>query len=108
MTRDEILSEIKKAENDAKTMVAAANEAKNRKMAEAGAQAREIIRNAEEEARKYAEAEISAARKKIKEEREKIIEKGIEEASQVKKKATNNVAKATNHILTEFERAVDA
>ncbi len=108
MTRDEILSEIKKAENDAKTMVAASNESKNRKMAEAGAQAREIIRKAEEDARKYAESEISAARKKIKEEREKIIEKGIDEASQVKKKAKNNVANATNYILTEFERAVDA
>ncbi len=108
MTRDEILSEIKKAENDAKTLVAAANEAKNRKMAEAGAQAREIIRNAEEDARKYGESEIGAARKKIKEERENIIETGKEEASLVKKKAKNNVAKATNHILTEFERTVDA
>ncbi len=108
MTRDEILSEIKRAENEAKTMVAAANEAKNRKIAEAGAQAREIMRKAEEDARKYTEAEITAARKKIKEEREKVIAKGIEEASQVKKKAMNHVAKATNYILTEFERAVDA
>ncbi len=108
MTKIEILSEIKRAEDEVKTLVAGANEAKNKKMSEAQAQSREIIRKAGEEARKNAESEINAARKKIREEREKIIQKGVQEASEIKKKAKKNVAKATEYILTEFERTVDA
>ncbi len=108
MTRAEILSEIKRAEEEAKAQVAQANEAKNRKISEALARSREIIRKAEEEAQKYAESEINAARKMIKEEREKIIKKGNDETFEIKNKAKNNIAKATEFILTEFERAMNA
>ncbi len=108
MTRAEILSEIKVAEEEAKASVARANEAKNKKISEAQSQARDIIRSAEENAQKYADSEISKAKKLIKEDREKIIKKGIEDAGVIKAKAKKNVAQATKFILTEFERAVDA
>ena len=108
MTRAEILSEIKVAEEEAKVSVARANEAKNKKISEAQSQARDIIRSAEENAEKYADSEISKAKKLIKEDREKIIKKGIEEAGAITAKAKKNVAQATKFILTEFERAVDA
>ncbi len=108
MTRAEILSEIKRAEEDARAMVAEAIEAKNKKLSEAKVQAREIIRKAEEEAARLAESQVNEARKAIQEEKQKIIEKGNVEASAIKQKAKKNVTKATKFILTEFERAANA
>jgi len=108
MTKAEILSEIKVAEEEAKASVARAIEAKNKKISDAQAQSRDIIRNAEVEAQKYADSQVSKAKALIKEDREKIIQKGKTEADAIKAKAKNNVANATKFILTEFERAADA
>jgi V/A-type H+-transporting ATPase subunit G/H len=108
MTKAEILSEIKVAEEEAKASVARAIEAKNKKISEAQAQSRDIIRNAEVDAQKYADSEVSKTKALIKEDREKIIQKGKTEAETIKAKAKKNVANATKFILTEFERAVDA
>ncbi len=108
MTRAEILSDIKQAEEDAKKLVLQANEAGSRKINETKAQAREIIKTAEYEAQQYAESGMRKAREIIKEEREKIIEKGALEAEGTKNKEKKNITKATKFILTEFERAVNA
>ncbi len=105
MTRAEILSEIKRAEDESKNLVAQANEARNQSISEAKAKAREIIRQAEEEALSFAGDEMGRARETIKEEREKLLEKGALSAEELKKKAKKNVAEATKFILTEFERA---
>ncbi len=105
MTRAEILSEIKRAEEEAKNLVAQANEARNHKISEAKAQSREILKRAEGEAIQYEASEISKAREIIKEEREKFIKKGAEVAEEIKNKAKKNITKATKFILTEFERA---
>jgi V/A-type H+-transporting ATPase subunit G/H len=108
MTRAEILSEIKKAEEEAKTSVAKTIELKNKKISEASARSREIIRKAEEDAQISADSEISEAKKVIKGEREKIVQKGVSEALAMKNEAKNNIDKAMQFILTEFERAADA
>lgn len=108
MTRAEILSGIKQAEEEAMALVASANETKNKMISQAHAESKEILRRAEEEGLKYAESEINKARKKIDKEREKIIEKGAAQAEENKTNAEKNVAKATKFILTEFERAVNA
>lgn len=108
MTRAEILSEIKKAEEDAKASVAKTIDLKNKKMTEASARSRDIIRKAEEEAQISADSEISEAMKLIKGEREKIVQKGVSEALGMKTKAKKNIDRATQFILTEFERAADA
>ncbi len=108
MTKAEILSEIKRAEDDTKTMVAKANEAKNREISEAKMRSKEIIRKTEEEALQSAESEINKAREQIQKEKEKIIEKGFLDASVIKRNAQKNTSKATKFILTEFERAADA
>ncbi len=108
MTKAEILSEIKVAEEEAKASVARAIETKNKKISEAQAQSRDIIRGAEEEAHKYADSEVSKAKSLIKEDREKIIHKGKVDAEAIKANAKKNVAQATKFILTEFERAIDA
>ena len=108
MTRAEILLEIKRAEDEAKALVAQSSEIKIRKISEAKAQSREIIKSAEEDAQKYAESEIIETKKHIKVDREKITAKGKVEAEEIKNKAKKNVKKATEFILTEFERAVNA
>ena len=108
MTKAEILSEIKVAEEEAKASVANAIDAKNKNISNAQAQLRDIIRGAEEEAQKYADSEISKAKALIKEDRENIIQKGMADAEAIKAKAKKNVPQATKFILTEFERAVDA
>src|SRR3990172_7286804 len=108
MTRAEILSEIKKAEEEAKATVVKANESKNKKISDAAAQSREIIRIAEEDARVSVDSEINEAKKVIKGEREKIVQKGVSDAIEIKNKAKKNVDKAVGFILNEFERATDA
>ncbi len=108
MTRAEILSDIKQAEEEAKKLVLQANEARIQKINETKAESREIIKRAECEAQQYAESEMSKAREIIKQEKEKIIGKGALEAEDTKKKAKKNITKATKFILTEFERAVNA
>ena len=108
MTRAEILSQIKTAEEEAKATVAKGNESKNKKISDAAAQSREIIRKAEEDARVSADSEINEAKKVIKGEREKIVQKGVSDAIEIKNKAKKNIDKAVTFILTEFERATDA
>lgn len=108
MTRAEILSEIKRAEEDAKNLVIQANEARNRRISGAKVQAREIVKGAEEEALRHAEQEMGRAKELIREEREKITAHGIGQAEEIKTKAEKNITKATKFILTEFERAVNA
>jgi V/A-type H+-transporting ATPase subunit G/H len=108
MTRAEILSRIKMAEEEAKATAAKANESKNKKISDATAQSREIIRKAEDDARSSAESEINEVKKVIKGEREKIVQKGVSDSIEIKNKAKKNIDKAVNYILTEFERATNA
>ena len=108
MTRAEILSQIKMAEEEAKATVVKTNESKNKKISDATAQSREIIRKAEEDARISSESEINEAKKIIKGEREKIVQKGVSDAIEIKNKAKKNIDKAVTFILNEFERATNA
>ncbi len=108
MTRAEILSEIKLAEEEAKRVVIKSNEAKIQKISEAKAQSKEIIKKAEEEAALYSASEINKSREKFKKDREMIVEKGIREAEDAKIRARRNIPKAAEIILAEFERAANA
>ena len=108
MTRAEILSDIKQAEDEAKGMVIQAHEVRNKKVNEAKSQAREILKSAEEEAAKYYISQINKAKNESKIEKEKLTKKGYQEAEEIKSKAKKNISNATKFILTEFERAVNA
>jgi V/A-type H+-transporting ATPase subunit G/H len=108
MSRAEILTGIKQAEEEAKNLVLRSNEEKVRKISEARAQSREIIKKAEDDASKNSASEISKVRESAKIERDKVVEKGKKEADEVKSKARKNVAKANKLILAEFERVINA
>jgi V/A-type H+-transporting ATPase subunit G/H len=108
MSRAEILSGIKQAEEEANKFILLANEARTKKISEARAQSREIIKKGQEESALYSTSETGKAREIAKKEREKIVENGKKEAQDIKNKARKNITKANNFILTEFERAFNA
>lgn len=108
MTRVEILSEIKKAEDDAKTLVSRAVETKNQKVAEGKVLSKDSIIKAEEEALAYAESQLKAAREDIKKEKDQIVNNGKIQAQAAKEKASKNIGKAVKFMLSEFERVANA
>lgn len=108
MSRAEILSGIKQAEEEANKFILLANEAKAKKISEARAKSREINNKAQDDSALYSTSETSKAREIAKKEREEIVENGKKEAQDIKNKARKNIAKANKFILTEFERAVNA
>lgn len=106
MAKNEILSEIKKAEEGAKVMVDDAINAKNKRISEARAEAREILKQAETDAHKAAQDSFNEGEIKILEERDKIVSDGEKNALAMSQKAQANIDKSVNYLIQEFERAV--
>nr|AAC06380.1 A1AO H+ ATPase, subunit H [Methanosarcina mazei Go1] len=106
MAKNEILSEIKKAEESAKLMVDEAIEAKNKQSPMPGAEAREILKQAEIDAHKAAQDSFKVGEEKILEERDKIVNDGEKNAIAMSQKAQANIDKSVNYLVQEFERAV--
>jgi V/A-type H+-transporting ATPase subunit G/H len=106
MAKNEILSEIKKAEESAKSMVNEAVESKNKRISDARAESREILRQAEIDAHKAAQDSFKVGEEKILEERDKIVNDGEKNALAMSQKAQANIDKSVNYLVQEFERAV--
>jgi V/A-type H+/Na+-transporting ATPase subunit G/H len=106
MAKNEILSEIKKAEENAKKMIDEAIELKNKRISDARAEAREILKQAEVDSHKAAQDSFKSGEEKVLVERDRIVKDGEENALAMAQKAQANVDKAVNYLLTEFERAV--
>ena len=106
MAKNEILSEIKKAEESAKLMVDEAIEAKNKRISDARAEAREILKQAEIDAHKAAQDSFKVGEEKILEERDKIVNDGEKNAIAMSQKAQANMDIPVNYLVQEFERAV--
>jgi len=106
MAKNEILSEIKKAEESAKSMVDQAVDSKNKHISDARAESREILKQAEIDAHKAAQDSFKVGEEKILEERDKIINDGEKNALAMSQKAQANIDKSVNYLLQEFERAV--
>lgn len=108
MTKAEILLQIKKAEEDAKSIVSEGKEANNTKIIRARNQAREILENAKRESIENAEQKIAQAKEQMKIHKEDMIKKGLAEAEAVKTKADKNVTKSTEFLIDKFERSIYA
>lgn len=106
MAKNEILSEIKKAEGNAKSMVDEAIDSKNKSISAARAESREVLKQAEIDARKTAQDSFKEGEKKILEERDKIVSDGQQNALAMSQKAQANIDNAVNYLIQEFERAV--
>ncbi len=106
MAKNEILSEIKKAEENAKKMIDEAIEIKNKRISDARAEAREILKQAEVDSHKAAQDSFKSGEEKILVERDRILKDGEQNALAMAQQAQANVDTAVNYLLTEFERAV--
>ena len=108
MAKNEILSEIKKAEENARNIVDDAAKNKSERITNARAEAREIVKQAEIDAHESAQNSLKSAEATIKEEKLKIIDDSEGDAKAIVEKAQANVDKAGNHLVSEFERAIHA
>ncbi len=106
MAKNEILSEIKKAEENAKKMIDEAIEIKNKRISDARAEAREILKQGKLDSSKAAQDAFNSGEEKIQVERERILKDGTQDALAMAQKAQANVDKAVDYLLKEFERAV--
>lgn len=106
MAKNEILSEIKKAEENAKKMIDEAIEIKNKRISDARAEARKILKQAEVDSHKAAQDSFKSGEEKILVERDRILKDGEQNALAMAQKAQANVDKAVDYLLIEFERAV--
>ncbi|MDV0447372.1 hypothetical protein MsAg5_12580 [Methanosarcinaceae archaeon Ag5] len=106
MANNEILSEIKRAEEDAKKATSDALEDKNRKLAKARAEARQIVEDGEEESVKAAQAAQREGEQELESKRAEIINEGLREAEAVAVKSQSNIPKAVSFLLEEFEREI--
>ena len=108
MAKNEILFEIKKAEEDARKIVSDAIKNKNERITSAKAEAREIIKLAETNAHESAQRSLKSAEAAIKDKKVKITDDGRIAAKVIVEKAQANVDKAVDHLVSEFERAIHA
>lgn len=108
MAKNEILSEIKKAEENASDIVDDAAKNKSESITNARAEAREIVKQAEIDAHESAQRSLKSAEATIKEEKLKIIDDSEGDAKAIVGKAQSDVDKAGDHLVSEFERAIHA
>ena len=106
MAKNEILSEIKKAEENAKKMIDEAIEVKNKRISDARAEAREILKQAEVDSHKAAQDSFKSGEEKVLVERDRIVKDGEENALAMAQKAQANVDKSVDYLLIEFDRRV--
>jgi V/A-type H+-transporting ATPase subunit G/H len=108
MSESGILEQIKQAESDAKAMIAQGYEDRRKAIADAKAEAREILSIAEERAKDHADRLMNAEKGRISEERETIIRRGEVDAKALKDAASGRIDAAVDFLLAEFERTVHA
>lgn len=102
MTRDEILSKIKQAEADAQASIERAQKERDKRIADATAEAMNMVKNAESEAQQYYEKRLADADKGVQSKKQAIIDEGMKKVTAMKSGASGKVDKAVEHLLKEF------
>jgi len=87
-------------------MIDEAIEMKNKRISDARAEAREILKQAEVDSHKAAQDSFKSGEEKVLVERDRIVKDGEENAVAMAQKAQSNVVKAVDYLSIEFERAV--
>ena len=108
MTKAEILSQIKKAEEDAESIISQAEEAKTKILLEAKNKSRELLEKAQKDSQKTGEQKIAQAKSGTVSEKEKLLKEGFAVAESIRSNAEKNQAKATTSLVEQFERAINA
>ncbi len=102
MTRHEILSKIKQAEAGAQASIEQAQQERDKRIADATAEATNIVRTAEAEAQEYYEKRLSDAEKGVQSKKQAIIDEGMKKVNAMKSSASGRVDAAVEHLLKEF------
>ncbi len=102
MARDDILSKIKQAEAEARASVQKAMEDKDKKIADATAEATNIIKNSEAEAQEYYDKSIAKAEADVKVKKQSIIQSGEKNVSSLNTSASAKLDKAVEYLMKEF------
>ena len=107
MSKAEILTQLKSAEEQAKGRRAKAEEEARHTVAAARKEASAITENANNRAAADARAKIDRAAKDIAAEANAVRAGGDRSAAELKSSAKKHVAAATGFLINEFERYVD-
>lgn len=102
MTRDEILSKIKQAEADAQASIEQAQKERDKRIADATAEATNIVRTAEAEAQEYYEKRLADAEKGVQSKKQAIIDDGMKKVNATRSSASGRVNAAVEYLLKEF------
>jgi V/A-type H+-transporting ATPase subunit G/H len=102
MARDDILSEIKQAEANAKAAVQRAEEEREKRMADATTEATNIVKGAEAGAQDYYDKSIANAESDVRTKKQSIIESGTKNVSSMSGSASTKLDKAVEYLLKEF------
>jgi len=107
MSKAEILTQLKTAEEQAKQRRAKAEEEARQVVANARKDSSSVIENARKKAAVDAKAKIDKAAAEISAEAKAMREEGEKSAAMLKASATMKVSTATDYLVKEFERYVD-
>ena len=108
MAKNEILIQIKNAEANAHSIIEDAKSKARDDVVNAKAEARSIIKDAEESAADHASSIIAAAEKDLAQKRAGLITQGNADAKVTIETANENIAKAVDFLVGDFERATHA
>jgi V/A-type H+-transporting ATPase subunit G/H len=107
MSKAEILTQLKTAEEQARARRAKADEEAKQTIAIARKDASAILDNARVKAAAEAQAKIDKAAAEIGAESKAMRAEGEKSAATLRSSAAKNVGAATNYLIAEFERYVD-
>ena len=107
MSKAEILTQLKTAEEQAKQRRAKAEEEAKLTVANARKEASAILDTARNKAAAEAQTKIDKAAAEISAESKSMRQTGEKDAAELRASATKNVGVATDYLIKEFERYVD-
>jgi len=102
MTRHEILSKIKSAEEDARAAIERAQQEKDQRIADATAEATNIVRAAEAEAQEYYDKRLADAQGEIQTKKQSIIGSGMKSVKSMESSASSKIDASVEYLLKEF------
>lgn len=105
MKREDIISAIKQAEGEARSIIESARLAKEDKVSGARGEAGKILAEAHEKARKSSDAAVEKALSEIRAECGALLQSGLNEAELYSEKSKKSLPKASELLLRSFEEA---
>jgi V/A-type H+-transporting ATPase subunit G/H len=103
----EVLKDIKNAEDEYKSTIAAANETRRTLIASAEIEADNIVQDATKQAEEYKKQCIADARSQATAAYDKIVRDGKEQAAALESKGRQNLDKAIELLVTRFKEQLN-